>query len=143
MIEVAVIKRKAKYAGETGLYAADQVADEELNRLKSDEMAWAEITTPKGLNLLRFLWAIAQKLADGGLYQDKDEAMEDLKIRARFANFAQDRGRIIIVPRSLRKQRKDVLSRLADRFVYIVCADLLPQMKASEFRKEIENMVAR
>jgi hypothetical protein len=142
MIAVAAIKRKAKFAGEVGLYGADQVADEELKRLTNDEMVWAEITTPKNIDLLRYLWAIAQKLADGGLYQDKDDAMEDLKIRARFARFAQERGRIVIVPRSLSKQRKDVLSRLADRFVYIICADLLPQMKPSEFRKEIEDMVS-
>ena len=143
MIEVAVIKRKAKYAGETGLYASDQVADEELKRLTTDELVWAEITTPKNIELLRYLWTIAQKLADGGLYQDKDDAMDDLKIRARFARFAQERGRIVIVPRSLRKQPRDVLSRLADRFVYIICADLLPQMKQSEFRKEIESMIAK
>ena len=143
MLEIALVKRKAKYAGETGLYAADQVADEELKRLTNDEVAWAEITTPKNIDLLRFLWAVAQKLSDGGLYQDKDDAMEDLKIRARFARFAQERGRIVIVPRSLSRQRKDVLSRLADRFVYIVCTDLLPQMKSSEFRKEIETMVTR
>jgi hypothetical protein len=142
VLEVAVTKRKAKYAGEIGLFGADQVADEELRRLTSDEMAWAEITTPRNIKLLRYLWAIAQKLADGGLYQDKNDAMDDLKIRARFARFATEKGRTVIVPRSLSKQRHDVLSRLAERFIFIICSDLLPDMRESEFKCEIEKMVA-
>jgi hypothetical protein len=141
MLEIAVVKRKSKYVGETGLYAVDPVADEELKRLANDEVAWAEITTRKNIALLRYLWAIAQKLADGGLYQDKDEAMIELKIRAHFAQFARENGRTIIVPRSLGKQRKDVLSRLIDRFIYIICTDILPDMPESKFRNEIEELV--
>ena len=140
-LELAVCKRPAKYAKEVGLFAVDQGADEDLKRLVTDEVAWAEITTQASTKLLRYLWAIAQKLADGGLYQDKDDAMEDLKIRARFARFSVEKGRVVIVPRSLSRQRRDVLSRLADRYVYIVCADLLPHMEESEFRKDIEEMV--
>jgi hypothetical protein len=143
MLELAVTKRKAKYAGETGLFGADQTADEEIARLTNDEMAWAEITTPRNIKLLRYLWAIATHLASGGLFEDKNEAMDDLKIRARFARFAVEKGRTVIVPRSLSKQRGDVLSRLAERFVFIVCRDLLPHMKESEFKNEIEKMVAQ
>ena len=141
MIELAVIKRPAKYAKEVGLFAVDQSADEDLKRLVKDEVAWAEITTQASTKLLRFLWAIAQKLADGGLYEDKQDAMDDLKIRARFARFSVEKGRTVIVPRSLSRQRRDVLSRLADRYVYLVCSDLLPHMEESAFRREIEEMV--
>lgn len=143
MIEITVVKRKAKYAGETGLFAVDQSADEDMARIGTGETAWAEITTPENLKLLRLLWAIAQKLADGGLYLDKDEAMEDLKIRAKFARFGVDKDKIIIVPRSLSRQSRDVLGRLCDRFVYIVCSDLLPHMEPSHFKQEIEEMVTR
>ena len=141
MLELAIVRRKALYAGEVGIFGADQIADDELKHLAVGEAAWAEITTPKSLALLRYLWAIAQKLADGGLYDDKDEAMIDLKIRARFAQFEYVGGRVIIKPKSLSKQRRDVLSRLADRFVYVVCHDLLPEMPEGKFRKEIQEMV--
>ena len=141
MLELALVKRPAKYKGEVGLYGADQVADEDLKHLTNDEVAWAEITTPRNIKLLRYLWAVAQKLADGGLYDHKDDAMEDLKIRARFAKFAMEGERVLIVPKSLSKKSGDVLSRLADRFVYIVCHDLLPDMPESEFRREIMKMV--
>ena len=141
MLEVSVVKRKAKFAGEVGLFGCDQTADEELKHLATDEVAWAEITTPRNIALLRYLWAIAQKLSDGGLYDDKNDAMDDLKIRAKFAQFEYANGRVIIKPKSLSKRRGDVLSRLADRFVYIVCHDLLPDMPESELRKEIQDLV--
>lgn len=141
MLELSVIKRKALYAGEVGIFGADQIADDELKHLATDEVAWAEITTPKSLALLRYLWAIAQKLADGGLYDDKNEAMDDLKIRAKFAQFEYFGGRVVVRPKSLSRQRRDVLSRLADRFVYVVCKDLLPDMPEGKFRQEIQKMV--
>lgn len=143
MIEIAVVKRKSKYAGETGLFAVDSIADDEIKRMPNDEApCWAEITTPQNIKLLRLLWAIAQKLADGGLYSDKDEAMDDLKIRARFARFATEKNRVVIVPRSLSRQGRAVLSRLADRMVWIVCNDLLPGMDENTFRAELEEMLS-
>lgn len=142
MLELAIVKRKAKFTGEIGLFGVDAVADEEMKRLVNDELAWAEITTPRNIELLRYLWAIAQKLADGGLYADKNDSMEDLKIRARFAKFVMDGNKVVIVPRSLSKQRRDVLSRLADRFVYLVCSELLPGMPEGQFRREVEELVS-
>ena len=140
MIEIAIQKRKAKYAGEIGLFGSDQQADEEIKRL-SDDMVWAEITVPRNLRQIRYLWAIASKLSDGGLYESKEDAMDDLKIRARFARFGVEDGRTVIVPRSLSRQRGDVLSRLINRVVYIVCTELLPHVKEADLREEIEGMV--
>ena len=68
--------------------------------------------------------------------------MLELKIKARFAKFVVEGKRVVIVPKSLAKQRRDVLSRLADRFVFLVCRDYLPHMAESEFRREIEAMVS-
>jgi hypothetical protein len=141
MIEAAVVKRKAKWAGEIGLFGADQEADEEIKRIGGDTV-WIEITVPRNLKQIRYLWAIASKLTDGGLYESKEDAMDDLKIRARFARFGVEDGRTIIIPRSLSRQRSDVLSRLINRVVYIVCSDLLPHVKAADLRAEIEEMVS-
>jgi hypothetical protein len=142
MIEIAVVKRRALYKDEIGLFAVDQIADEEIKRLPNDEAPlWAEITTPASLKLLRLLWAIATKLAQGGLYPDKDVAMEDLKIRARHARFAVEKDRVVIVPRTLSRLSRDKLSRLADRMIFVVCDQLLPGMDESEFRAELEKML--
>ena len=140
MLEIAAQKRKARFAGEIGLFGVDEQADDEIKRL-GDDTVWAEITVPRNLRQLRFLWALAQKLVDGGLYEDKDEAMDDLKIRARWARFGVENGRTVIVPRSLSRQRNDVLSRLINRIVWIVCADILPHVKEADLRAEIESMV--
>jgi len=140
MIEIAAQKRKAKFAGEIGLFGVDQIADEEIKKLP-DDMVWAEITVPRNLKQIRYLWAIASKLADGGLYDSKEDAMDDLRIRARFARFGVEDGRTVIVPRSLSRQRGDVLSRLINRIIFVVCSDLLPHIKEKDLRAEIEEMV--
>jgi hypothetical protein len=140
MIEIAAQKRKAKFAGEVGLFGVDQIADEEIKKLP-DDMVWAEITVPRNLKQIRYLWAIASKLADGGLYDSKEDAMDDLRIRARFARFGVEDGRTVIVPRSLSRQRGDVLSRLINRIIFVVCSDLLPHIKEADLRAEIEDMV--
>ena len=140
MIEAAIVKRKAKYAGEIGLFGADQTADEEIKQL-GDDMVWAEITIPRNLRQIRYLWAIASKLAEGGVYDSKEDAMDDLKIRARFARFGVEDGRTVIVPRSLSRQRGDILHRLINRIVFVVCSELLPHVKEADLRAEIEEMV--
>jgi hypothetical protein len=140
VIEIAVIKRPALHKGEIGLFATNEWDSNSLASL-GNETAWAEVSTPHSLQLLRYLWAIAQKLADGGLYEDKDEAMDDLKIRARFARWGVIKDTPIVVPRSLSRASYDTLHRLADRFVHIVCSDLLPDMPESAFRKALEEMI--
>jgi len=140
MIEFACAKRKAKFAGEVGIFGIDQVSDEEIKQLP-DDMVWAEITVPRNLKQIRYLWAIASKLAEGGVYESKEDAMDDLKIRARFARWGVENERTIVVPRSLSRQRGDVLHRLINRIVYIVCSDLLPHIKEADLRAEIEEMV--
>jgi len=140
MIEISAIKRKAKYAGEVGIFGTDQVSDEEIKKL-GDEMVWLEITIPRNLKQMRYLWALAQKLADGGLYDSKEDAMDDLRIRAKFARWSVENGRAVAVPRSLSRQRGDVLSRLINRIVFIVCSQLLPHIEEADLRAEIEEMV--
>jgi hypothetical protein len=141
MIEISAIKRKAKYPGEIGIFGADQIADEEIKKL-GDDMVWVEITVPRNLRQIRYLWALAQKLTDGGMYESKEDCMDDLKIRARFARFGVENGRTVVVPRSLSRQRGDVLTRLINRIVFVVCAEILPHVKEADLRAEIEEMVS-
>ena len=101
-----------------------------------------ELKNPKNMKLMRLLWAFASKLADGGLYLDKDGAMDDLKIRAKWAQFHYENGRVVISPKSLARASGAALSRLADRMFYLVCQELLPHMRPGELRREVEKMVA-
>jgi hypothetical protein len=141
LIETALVRRKAVEKGEVGLFAVDESSEQDLARLPLDEFVWAELRNPRNMKLMRLLWALASKLADGGLYHDKDEAMLDLKIRAKWAKFNYENGRVVIVPKSLTRASGAALSRLADRMIYITCEDLLPHMRPSELRGEIEAMI--
>jgi hypothetical protein len=139
-IEAAVIKRKARWAGEIGLFGVDQEADEEIKRL-GEYMVWAEITVPRSLRQMRFLWALFQKLADGGLYEDKEEAKEDLLMRAKWKHKVVKGDQIVEEPRSIAGVRSDLLSRLINRIVFVVCADVLPHISEADLRQEIEEML--
>ena len=140
-IQFAVIKRGALHKGEIGLFAVDTWADDDLQSL-GDATAWAEISTPHNLQILRYLWAIAQKLADGGLYIDKNVAMDDLRIRAGYYRPGRLRGREIAVPMSLSGASYDLLRSLADKFIMIVCSELLPEMPEGQFRRSLEEMIS-
>jgi hypothetical protein len=142
VIEAALIRRKAIAKGEVGLFGVDQSSEQDLARLQMDSYVWAELRNPRNLKLIRLLWALATKLADGGLYLDKDDAMDDLKIRAKWAKFIYENNRVVIVPKSLTKASGASLSRLADRMFYIVCTELISHMREGEFREEVEAMVA-
>jgi len=143
-VELSLHKRPAKRAGEMGLFCDQEVFADDFALLPTKQEVWAEIRTTKNMKLLRFLWALATKLAKGGLFEDKDVAMDQLRIAAKFARFSKDhKGRIVIVPQSLSKASGTTLSRLADRMVYIVCQDLLPDMTESKLRAEIEKMISK
>lgn len=143
-VELSLHKRPAKRVGEVGLFSDQEVFADDFGLLPTDQEIWAELRTTKNLKLLRFLWALATKLAKGGLFEDKDVAMDQLRIAAKFARFSKDdRGRIVIVPRSLARASGTTLSRLADRMIYIVCEELLPDMTESKLRDEIERMISQ
>lgn len=141
-VETALRKRKAKYAGETGLFAESEMADEDLSEIPDGEWVWVQARTSANMKLHKFLWALAGKLAKGGLFPDKEIALDQLRIAAKFARFGKDtKGRMIIVPRSISNVSGTTLSRLVDRIVYIVCTDLLPKMKEGDLRAEVEKML--
>lgn len=143
-VELSLHKRPATRVGELGLFSDQEVFAEEFALLPINQEVWVEAHTTKNPKLLRFLWALATKLARGGLFEDKDIAMDQLRIAAKFARFSKDnKGRIVIVPRSLAKASGTTLSRLADRMIYIVCQDLLPDMTESKLRSEIERMISK
>ena len=143
-IELSLNKRPAKRVGEIGLFSDSEVFADDFALLPTDQEIWGELRTTKNLKLLRFLWALATMLAKGGLFENKDIAMDQLRIAAKFARFSTDaKGRVVIVPRSLARASGTTLSRLADRMVYIVCQDLLPDMTESKLRDEIERMIAQ
>jgi hypothetical protein len=95
------------------------------------------------LEALKFLWALVHKTADNSSrWLDKDEAMEDLKMRARFARFVVgDDGKVELRTKSLKRISDEALRLLTDKIMDIICAQIIPGMKKNDLRKEIELML--
>ncbi len=145
MIECAVLRRPAQYKGEVGLFGVDQHSDETIKSVGSNQ-AWAKITLPRNLKQQRFLWALCAKLVDGGLYEDKDEAMKAIKMRVGWCDKvaklnANLEPYVTEEPRSLSGADADALGRLINRVVWVVCAELLSHIKEEDLRREIEEMM--
>jgi hypothetical protein len=76
-------------------------------------------------------------------WTDKDEAMKDLKLRSAFAKVVYN-GRtkeLELRPKSLTRINNEELRLLTERITDIVCSEILPGMKHTELRREIEQMV--
>ncbi len=143
MIETTLVRRAAAYPKEIGLFGVDQWSDDDLKKLPINGTIWARLTNPKNKKLLALLWVLCGKLTDGGLYLDKEEAMADLKRRAKWAKRyrSHDGKEWIVELKSLSTATGASLSRFADRVFYIVDTQILPHLKRGKLRKEIESMI--
>jgi hypothetical protein len=139
MIEIAMQRSGAR------LVPVDQFSTEDLLRIPPDRDVLVRVSSPRNMKLMRFMWALADKVADAcdGLH-DKDDAMDMLKIKARHVKYIADprTGAMQIVPKSLAKTDGAALSRLANRMVYIVCSEIVPSLDESALRAEILAMIA-
>jgi len=143
-VETVLTKRKPLYPDEVGFFPSNPVSDDDIRPFTMGGETVHRITEPRNLEALRFLWALVHKTADNSDYWlDKDEAMEDLKLRARFARFVRNRdGKMELRPKSLTRIDNAKLRQLTDKIIDIICRDVIPGMKKNDLRKEIENMLA-
>jgi hypothetical protein len=142
VIEIACQKRPALYKGEVGIFPLSQDGDEDLSRIAAGTDAWAKITTPRNIKLLRYVWAIATKLAKGGIYLDKNEAMADLCLRCKHVDYYTVKDGVVVATRRSIGGGGEELSQLADRMIYLICTEILPGMNESKFRAELEDLLS-
>lgn len=144
-IETTLVKRKALYVGEIGFFPTNPMAAEDISPAKMNSEVVCSFYSPRNLEALKFLWALVHKVADNSTrWLDKDEAMDDLKMRARFARFVHGHdGKVELRPKSLKRINDEELRLLTDKIMDIVCDEILPGMKKNDLRKEIELMLSR
>jgi hypothetical protein len=142
-IETTVVKRGALYVGEVGFFPSNQMAADDIAPAKMGGEVVCSFYSPRNLESLKFLWALVHKTADNSpRWLDKDEAMEDLKMRARFARFVVGAdGKVELRPKSLKRISDEALRLLTDKIMDIICQEILPGMKRNDLRKEIELML--
>jgi hypothetical protein len=140
MKEIAVIRR-----GNT-LVPVDDMAAEEIGRLREGKEALITVRVPRNARHHRLAWALAHKLAGmvNGLHDDED-AMTMLKLRCRHVDYFADplTGKVQIIPRSINFASLDqtAFSRLWDRMTWVVCSEIVPGLDEEALRREILEMV--
>lgn len=145
-IEWSAVKRPAKMAGEIGLFPADAMAAEELDRIKDGAETLTSTKTPRNPRQHRLAWALAQKLAESvDTLHDRDDAMALLKIKARHVRWMSDpqTGSMWPVPQSISfaSLSQEQFGRLFDRFVWIICNELVPGIDEDDLRREVLELV--
>ena len=143
-IETTLVKRRARYQGEIGFFPSTPMAQEDIAVAKMDEELVCSFYSPRHLEALRFLWGLVHKVADNSnRWLDKDEAMRDLKLRAGFTKVIyNDKSKLLeLRPKSLTRINNEQLRLLTDKIIKITCDEILPGMKPTQLRKEIEEMV--
>jgi hypothetical protein len=142
-IETTLVKRAALYVGEVGFFPTNEMAAEDIAPAKMNAEVICRFYSPRNLESLKFLWALVHKVADNSdRWLDKDEAMEDLKLRARFARFVLNNdGKVELRPKSLKRINDEQLRILTEKIMDIICQEIIPGMKKNDLRKEIELML--
>src|SRR5215813_137291 len=137
-------KRRARHVGEIGLFPDNPMAEDDLALAKDGEEVVCRWYSVRNIEGLKYLWALVHKVAQNtDRYLDKDEAMEDLKIRAAFTKviFNNKQGELEVRPKSLTKVTNEELRALTERIVQIVCNQIIPGMAPGDLRREVEKMV--
>ena len=144
-VNTFLTKRRAFYAGEIGLFASSQMADEDLTIFALNAELMAKLWTEKRIEQLRYIWGLVHKVADNTeLFLDKDEAMEGLKIASSYYKMVWDPTIQKLVPRglSLTKISDEKLKILTGKIQGIIREQIFPGMKDNELRREIEDMLS-
>lgn len=142
-IETTLVKRRALYKGEIGFFPSNPVAEEDIAIVAMGSETVHSISSQRNIEALKFLWALVHKVADNtDRYVDKDEAMEDLKIRAGFTRviFNNKKGELELRPKSLKRISDEQLRALTGKIQAIICDELIPGMKMDVLRREVEEM---
>ena len=144
---ITMRKRPARRVGEIGLFADNQMADEDLAKVLVDRDVTVSVTisSPQMQVDLNYCWALAGKLADAcDWLTDKEEAMICLCTLAKHSRMVKNTrtGYEFAVRRSLTEFDGEGLRRFRQRITWIVTSQLLPDIDEGALRDEVEQMIA-
>lgn len=127
------------------LIPVDDIAAESLASVPANKDLMVKVTALKNPKLMRFLWALASKVAEACDHlHDREDAMDALKIAVKHVKYIASplTGEVRIVPKSLSKLDGAGLSRLADRMIFVICKDIVPGLDETALKAEIMTMVS-
>lgn len=124
------------------LHPVDDIAAETLQKIPESEEIKGQWTRPRHLKQLRLAWVLAQKCADACDWLfDRKDAMEIMKIKARHVRWITDPNTGEVYPRTqsiaFANLDQDAFDRVFNRFIYIICTEIVPGIKEDELRQEV------
>jgi hypothetical protein len=143
-VECFLTKRKARYAGEVGLFPDSALAAEDFAPIALGAEVRASLATERHAALLKYLWALCSLVAQNGdEYRDREEAFDGLLVRARHIEAKVDpqTGEVIIKRLSTRRLDNEAMQRLVARVKYIVLTEVLPGVPDGQLADEIDRMI--
>jgi hypothetical protein len=142
--DTILTKRRALYKGEIGLFADDEMAEEDIRLITMDKQVIGKWYSPATLEKQRFLWGMVYKAwQNSDLWMDHHEAMIELKKRAHFTRMKwdSDKKKMVERVRSITRINDEQLRLLTERIADVICAEIMPGMKKNDLYREIEEMV--
>lgn len=143
-VETILRKRPALFPKEVGLFPDNPMAAEDFQIISSGSDVFAKLSTPRNLQMLKYLWALATKVAESrDDILDKEDAMSILKRKAKFVKFALNpkTDEMELREKSLARLNNEAMQRLANRMVFITCSDIIPGIEEAALRDELLKMV--
>jgi hypothetical protein len=142
-IETFLTKRRSLYKGELGLFADNEMAEEDLRLFSLGEVFFKGYQ-PKTLEAQRFLWGLVYKTWQNTDYWiDHHRAMIALKKRVNFTKAVRNPETKQMEPavRSITRIDGEQLRLLTERIKDVICADILPGMNRNDLTREVEEML--
>lgn len=141
--ETILVKRRALYRGEVGLFADNEMAETDLALVTMDAEVIAKggWYSPRTIKKLRFLWTMVYKAWENtDFWLSHHDAMDDLKTRIHFTKMLHRDGKLKPVPKSLTRIDDETLRLVTDRIADKICTEVMPGMEKNELYREIEEM---
>lgn len=144
-INTTMVKRRALYPGEIGLFPTNEMESEDLALVAMMAKVMVTMRTERNIEALRYLWGLVWKAQQNTDYWiDKDKAMEWFKVRAGFVKPGRDpdtKEWNPLRPKSLTRIGDEELRLLIERVKDLICSEVLPGMEDDTLRQEIEEML--
>jgi hypothetical protein len=142
--ETILVKRRAAYKGEVGLFADNEMSESDLALATMDEEVLCKWYSPRNLQAMRFLWGLVWKTwQNTDIWLDHHKAMEDFKARIHFTKMLWNPQAKKTKPaiRSLTRINNEELRLVTERIMDVICQEIIPGIEKDDLRREVEEML--
>lgn len=140
-----LMKRRALYHGEVGLFPTSEMASEDLALFAMNTEIMAALSAERRIEALRRLWLFVWKAQQNSdFWIDKDKAMDWFKVQAGYVKPGRDPDTKEWNPRrpkSLKRISDEELRLLTSRVEDLIVSEVLPGIERNDLRREIEEML--